>query len=58
MGAGCGWHVLHVIVVTVVARRVRKIAKSDYYLRHVCQSVLPGWNKPAPTGRIFIELDI
>jgi len=35
-------------------RRVRKIAKSHYQFRHVCQD---GHNS-APTGRIFMEFDI
>jgi hypothetical protein len=40
-------------------RRVRKIAKSDYYLRHVRLSVrLSAWNNSAPTGRILMKLDI
>jgi hypothetical protein len=42
-----------------VFRSVRKIAKSDYQLRHVCPSVLPSaWNDTAPTGRIFMKFDI
>jgi hypothetical protein len=36
-------------------RRVRKIAKSDYYLRHVR---LSAWNNSAPTGRILMKHDI
>ena len=39
-----------------VFRRVRKIAKSDCWLRHVCPSV--AWNNSAPTGRIFMKFDI
>ena len=40
-------------------RRIRKIAKSDLQLRHVCPSVcLSAWNKSAPTGRIFVKFDI
>jgi hypothetical protein len=44
-------------------RRVRKIAKSDYYVRHVRPSVrpsacLPLRNNLASTGRIFIKFDI
>jgi hypothetical protein len=43
----------------IIFRRVRKIAKSDYSLRHVCLSVcLSAWNNSAPTGRIFMEFDI
>ena len=34
----------------------RKIAKSDYLLRHVCPSVhLTASNNSAPTGRIFMK---
>jgi len=32
----------------------RKIAKSDYWLRHVCPSA---WNNSAPNGRIFMKFD-
>jgi hypothetical protein len=40
-------------------RRVSKISKSDYYLRHVCPSVCPpAWNNSAHSGRISIKLDI
>jgi len=39
-------------------RRVRKTAKRDYWLRHVCLSVPPAWNNSAPTGRIFMKLDM
>jgi hypothetical protein len=54
-------------------RRVRKIAKSDYRLCHIClsvclsacQSVRPcvcvcpsAWNNFAPTGQIFVKFDI
>ena len=42
-------------VLNVIDRRVRKIAKSDYKLRHAC---LSAWNNSAPTGRIFLEFDI
>jgi hypothetical protein len=38
-----------------IFRRVRKIAKSDYLLCHVCPSA---WNNSAPTGRIFIRFCI
>ena len=34
---------------------VGKIAESDYQLRHVCPSAL---NNSAPTGRIYIKIDI
>ena len=38
-------------------RRFRKIAKSDYWLRHVCPPVrLSAWNNSAPTSRIFMKL--
>jgi hypothetical protein len=44
---------------TDVLRRVRKIAKSDYYLRHTCPSVcLSAWNNSAPTGRIIVKFYI
>jgi hypothetical protein len=37
----------------------RKIAKSEYYLNHVCPSVcLSTWNNSAPTERIFMKFDI
>jgi hypothetical protein len=36
------------------SRRVRRIAKSDYELRHMC---LSAWNISAYTGRIFIKFD-
>jgi hypothetical protein len=38
-----------------IFRRVRKITKSDYWLRHVCRST---WNDLAPTGRTFMKFDI
>ena len=39
----------------VLIRRLRKIAKSDYQLRHVCPSIsLSAWNNSAATGRIFV----
>ena len=38
-------------------RRVHKIAKSDYYIHHVCLPP-PARNKPSPTGRIFLKFDI
>jgi hypothetical protein len=42
-----------------VLRRFPKIAKSDYYLRHVCLSVcLSACNNSAPTGRILMKSDI
>ena len=37
-------------------KRVRKIAKSDYWLLHVCSSVCPSaLNNSAPTGRVFMK---
>jgi hypothetical protein len=36
-------------------RRVRRIAKSDYYLRHVS---LSAWNNGASTAWIFMKFDI
>jgi len=45
--------------VSAVFRRVRKVAKSDYSLRHVCPSVLLSTcNNSAPTGQIFMKFDI
>jgi len=42
-----------------VFRRVRKIAKSECLLRHVCPSLrLSAWKYPALTGRIFMKFDI
>jgi hypothetical protein len=38
-----------------VFRCVRKTAKSDYELRHVCPSA---WNISDPTARIFMKFDI
>jgi hypothetical protein len=52
---------------SIVFRRCRKIAKSDYQFRHIyppfnpsiCLSVRPSaWNSSAPTGRIFMKFDI
>jgi len=39
----------------LIFTRVREIAKSDYYLSHVCLSV---WNNSVLTGRIFFKFDI
>ena len=39
----------------LVFRRVLKIAKSDYLLRHVR---LSAWNNSSPTGRILMTLGI
>jgi len=44
----------------IIFRRVLKIAKSDYYLRHVSPSVCLSIRKDnaAPTERIFMKFDI
>jgi hypothetical protein len=47
--------VRHKIFVTLYFRHVRKIAKSDYLLRHVCLSAR---NNSAPTERIFMKFGI
>jgi len=40
-------------------RRVRKLAKSDYLLRHVCPSVRAcPWNNLATSEQIFMKFDI
>jgi len=44
-------------------RRVRKLAKREYLLRHVYPSVYPSvrqpaWNNTAPTGRIFMKFGV
>jgi hypothetical protein len=41
-----------------VFRHVHKIAKSDYWLRHVCLVSQSTWNISAPTGRVLIKFDI
>jgi hypothetical protein len=41
-----------------VFRRVHKIAKSDYWLRHVCLVSPSAWNSSAPTGRVLIKFNI
>jgi len=47
-----------------IFRRIRKISKSNYHLRHVCLSVCPSvrpsvhrsaWKNSASTGQIFYE---
>ena len=39
-----------------IFRRVRKISKRDYWLRHVCLSVRPStWNTSTSTRRIFMN---
>jgi hypothetical protein len=46
-------------VTIYIFRRLRKIAKSEYDLRHVYPTVCPStWNNSAPTGRIFMKYDI
>jgi hypothetical protein len=43
----------------IVFRRLRKIAKSDYLLCHVCLSVLPpAWNNSTPSERICTKFNI
>ena len=41
-----------------VFRGVRKISKSDYWLRQVCPSCPHAFNNSAPTARIFMKFDI
>jgi hypothetical protein len=41
--------------IPAVFRRVHKIAKSGYYIRHVR---LSAWNNSAPNGRILMKRDI
>ena len=38
---GTYFHTCHLLVCSSIFRRVLKIAKSDYQLRHVCPSVCP-----------------
>jgi hypothetical protein len=41
-----------------IFRRVGKIAKIDYWVRHVCPSVrLSSWNNSVLTGRIFVKFE-
>ena len=48
-----------IFIADLFIRRVRKIAKSDYQLRHVCLSAWPSpWNNPSPTGRICMKFGI
>ena len=43
----------------IVFVHIRKIAKTEGYLRHICLSVrLPAWNRWAPNGQVFIKFDI
>jgi hypothetical protein len=43
------------LIITSTFRRLRKIAKSGYWLRYVC---LSEWNNSAPTIRIFMKFYI
>jgi len=39
--------------------RVRKIAKTEGYLPHICLSLrMPAWNIWAPNGQVFMKFDI
>ena len=38
--------------------RIRKIAKSSYCLRCLCLSLRLRGNNSAPTGQVFMKLDI
>ena len=50
---------LNMIQVNLIFRRARKIAKSEYSLRHVRPSVCPpSWNNPTPTICVPIKSDI
>jgi hypothetical protein len=40
----------------MISTRVRKIANSDSYIRHVCTQVR--MEQLGPTGRIFMKFDI
>jgi hypothetical protein len=52
-------HAINVCIAICFFKCFRKLAKSNYYIRHVCLSVLPSaWNNLASTGRIFIKFDI
>jgi hypothetical protein len=46
-----------------IFRHVRKIAKNEYYLRHLCPAFslsarLSVWSNSTPTGRVFMKFDI
>jgi hypothetical protein len=42
-----------------ISMRIRKTAKRDYYLRHICLSVRPpARSNSARTMRIFMKFDI
>ena len=46
------------VIFLSIFRLVRKIAKSDYWLRYVCLFVcLSAWNNSSPTERIFMKYD-
>jgi len=50
---------IEIMLINVLIRRFREIAKSDYELHHVCPSVRPStWNNSAPTGQILMKFDI
>ena len=56
-----GYHVMRIRITEPwnTFRRVRKIAKSDYYLRCICPPVcLSALNNSAPTRRIFTKFDM
>ena len=43
----------------LIFRRVRKIAKINFFFRHVCLSVRPSaWNNSATTARILTKFDL
>jgi hypothetical protein len=56
--------IMHGHMIVKFFKFVRKVAKSDYWIRHVCCPCvgpwvrLSGWNIPALTGRIFMKFDI
>jgi len=53
-----GFIMLYLVYLRIF-RSVYKIAKNEYWLRHVCLSVwLSTWNNSAPTGRIITKFDV
>ena len=51
--------VVQLVTITLVFRRVRKTAKRDYWLRHVCPSFrLTAWNNSTPIEWGFMKFDI
>jgi hypothetical protein len=46
--------ILICLEIHIIFRRIRKIAKSDYELRHVCPSA---WNNSAPDIQIFMNFN-